>query len=62
MMINQFSVVVKTSPAPCVVVCKDAGERNSVVTECERDGYPYSLATDADQSLDRIDYLDWNPA
>lgn len=61
-MSNQFDVKVKASHEAYIVTCKDAGERNSVITECVRDGHEHQLATEADQSLQRVDYLDWNPA
>ena len=59
---NQFSVTVNAGQEPYIVVCKDAGERNSVITECDRDGHKHHIATDADQDLQRVEYLDWNPA
>ncbi|MBP3996730.1 hypothetical protein [Pseudomonas koreensis] len=61
-MSNQFNVKVKTHQEFYVVACKDAGERNSVIAECVRDGYEHHIATDADHALEHIDYLDWNPA
>lgn len=61
-MSNQFDVKVKSSHEAYVVTCKDAGERNSVTTECVRDGHEHQPATESDQSLQRVDYLDWNPA
>lgn len=61
-MSNQFDVKVKATHEAYVVTCKDAGERNCVIAECARDGHEQQLATEADQSLQRVDYLDWNPA
>lgn len=61
-MSNQFDVKVNTHQEPYVVVCSDVGERNSVITECDRDGHQYQMANEADQALERVDYLDWNPA
>ena len=61
-MSNQFSVKVKTNLEFYVVVCSDVGERNSVITACVRDGHEHQLATDADHALQRVAYLDWNPA
>ncbi|QHE96826.1 hypothetical protein ACKUFS_11540 [Pseudomonas cannabina] len=59
---REFSITVNTGQDTYIVVCKDAGERNSVTTECDRDGYQHHIATDADQALQRVEYLDWNPA
>lgn len=61
-MSDQFSVKVIAGQEPYVVICKDAGERNSVIKECVRDDHEHQPATEADQSLQRVDYLDWNPA
>jgi hypothetical protein len=59
---DEMNIVITTENLSYVVVCSDAKQMYSVLLECEEDGHKHRVATIADSFLEKVEYLDWNPA
>ena len=57
-----MNIVIGTDTTSYCVMCSDEDQTALVLRECEEDGHQYRYATDADCSLEKVEFLDWNPA